>query len=98
MKTKMLMLTGLLLSKGFAEEETAEGSGLDVVDSYVDIFTNMAQGKVGTFFIFLIIMMSGIMAWRNGNLTPLFWGLAAALLIGGAPKIAERLQTADSLF
>jgi hypothetical protein len=64
-----------------------------VVTDYVQIFVDLAKGQAGIIFIILVLAMSGFMAWRNGNLSPLFWGVAAAILIGGAPYIAPEIIT-----
>ena len=91
---KLLLLAGTLL----AQSANANSSELEVAKSFVDIFMNMLTGSVGNFFIVLIIIMSGVMAWRNGNLTPLFWGLTAGVVIGAAPKIADALQSSGTNF
>ena len=62
-----------------------------VVTNFINIFIDLASGKLGIIFIILVLAMSGFMAWKNGNITPLFWGLAAAVLIGASPYIAGEL-------
>ena len=96
MRRKLLLWAGFFLSSLSAADD--KGS-VPVVDKFVNIFLDMANGTVGKFFIFLVILLSGVMAWRNGNLTPLFWGIAAAILIGGAGSIAGALQsTSQGMF
>jgi len=62
-----------------------------VAQDYINIFVDLAKGQAGIIFIVVILGFSGFLAWRNGNLTPLIWGLTASVLIGGAPYIAPKL-------
>ena len=60
-----------------------------VANDYINVFVDLAKGQAGVIFIVVVLGFSGFLAWRNGNLTPLLWGVAAAVLIGGAPYIAQ---------
>lgn len=80
----MMLLLGLF-------ETSASAAVPAVANNYINVFIDLAKGNMGIIFIILVLAMSGFMAWRNGNLTPLFWGLAAAILIGGAPYIAPEI-------
>ena len=62
-----------------------------VVDNFIAIFIALLQGQLGVLLIVIILLMSAFTAWRSGNLTHLFWGLAAAIIIGAAPRIADGL-------
>ena len=85
----LFLLAGLFLSgtSAFAAEIAVPS----VVNNFIGIFISLASGKIGIMFIILILAMSGFMAWKNGNITPLFWGFAAALMIGASPFIASEL-------
>ena len=61
------------------------------VNTFVDVLLGLMKGKVGYIFIGLIIGFSGFFAWRNGNLTPLIWGVVAALIVGAAPYIGPQI-------
>lgn len=75
----------------FILESSAFAAVPVVANNFINVFVDLAKGNMGIIFIILVLAMSGFMAWRNGNMTPMFWGLAASLLIGGAPFIAPRL-------
>ncbi|CAA6804694.1 MAG: Unknown protein [uncultured Campylobacterales bacterium] len=89
LKGLWLGLLGLVLVQATAF--AADPGSPAVVDTFIQIFLNMITGKIGLLFIVIILLMSAFTAWRSGNLTHLFWGLLAAIIIGGAPKIAEAL-------
>jgi len=64
-----------------------------VVEDYIAVFIDLAKGKMGIIFVAAILGFSGFLYWRNGNLTPLLWGLGGSVLVGGAPYIAPKIIT-----
>jgi hypothetical protein len=63
-----------------------------VANDYINIFVDLLKGNAGIFFAAVILGFSGFLAWRNGNLTPILWGLAGAVLVVGGPYIAPKLM------
>ena len=61
-----------------------------VVNTFIATLLSLMQGKVGIIFIVIIMGFSAFFAWRNGNLTPLLWGIVASLIIGAAPYAADQ--------
>lgn len=93
MKTLNLrgLWSGLLGLVAVQAVSFAEVGNLTVVDNFVEVFLDLISGKIGLLFIIIILLMSAFTAWRSGNLTHLFWGLLAAIIIGGARPIAQGL-------
>ena len=87
-KWLVAILASLFMLQTFAFAATP-----GVVTNYIQVFLDLAQGKIGQIFIIAILGFSGFLAWKNGNVTPFLWGLAAAVLIGGAPYIAPKIIT-----
>ena len=93
-KSIVAIVLSLLLFQSFAFAAVPQ-----VVADYIQVFVDLAQGQMGIIFIILILAFSGYLAWKNGNLAPLFWGLAASVLIGGASPIAQRfIEFGNSTF
>lgn len=63
-----------------------------VANDYINIFVNLLKGNAGIFFAAIVLGFSGFLAWRNGNLTPILWGLAGSILIVGAPYLGPKLM------
>ena len=84
------------LAMGLLSVTAFAGTTPDVVDDYIDVFVDLSKGKAGVIFIVIVLAMSGFLSWKNGNLSPMLWGLAAAVLIGGAPYIADDIITFGS--
>lgn len=61
------------------------------VNTFVNVILGLLQGKVGYIFIAIVLGFSGFFAWRNGNITPLIWGVVAALIIGAAPYVGPQI-------
>ena len=61
------------------------------VNTFVDVLLGLLQGKVGYIFIGIILGFSAFFAWRNGNITPLIWGVVASLIVGAAPYIGPHI-------
>ena len=83
MKKIVLLLFGLV---GFALADDPA-----TVNTFVDVLLSLLQGKVGYIFIGIILSFSGFFAWRNGNITPLIWGVVAALVVGAAPYVGHQI-------
>ena len=74
----------------FVLQSTAFAATPQVVQDYIQVFIDLTKGQAGLIFIALILGFSAYLAWRNGNLVPLLWGVAASVLLGGAPYIAQK--------
>ena len=61
------------------------------VNTFINVLLSLLQGKVGYIFIAIILGFSGFLAWRNGNITPLIWGIVAALVVGAAPYVGASI-------
>ncbi|WP_456469992.1 TrbC/VirB2 family protein [Caminibacter sp.] len=61
------------------------------VNTFVDVLLGLLQGRVGYIFIAIVLGFSAFFAWRNGNITPLIWGVVAALILGAAPYIGPHI-------
>jgi hypothetical protein len=85
MKKAFLLLLVFFASTAFASDDPA------AVNTFVSVILGLLQGKVGYIFIAIIFGFSGFFAWRNGNITPLIWGIVAALIIGAAPYIGPQI-------
>lgn len=84
MKKILLLLVGLI---GFAFASNDPAS----VNTFVTVILGLLQGKVGYIFIAIVLGFSAFFAWRNGNITPLIWGVIAALVIGAAPYVGPSI-------
>ena len=74
-----------------AVEAHAAGS-TSVINKYVNTLASLVDAKIGAFAITLVMITSGIMAWKNATWGPLAWGAAASLLIAGASSIGTGLS------
>ena len=84
-------LTVALVLSLFVFSSSAFAAVPQVAQDYINVFIDLTKGQAGMIFIVTILGFSAYLAWRNGNLVPLLWGLAAAVLLGGAPYIAPKL-------
>jgi hypothetical protein len=85
MKRAVFLLLALFASFAFAADDPAS------VNTFVDVILGLLQGKVGYIFIAIVLGFSAFFAWRNGNITPLLWGVIASLIIGAAPYIGPHI-------
>jgi len=85
---KKFVILALLFLGSFAFASTSDPAS---VNTFVDVLLGLLQGKIGYIFIAIILGFSGFFAWRNGNLTPLIWGIVAALILGAAPYIGPHI-------
>jgi thiamine transporter ThiT len=84
MKRAVFLLLALFASFAFAKDPAS-------VNTFVDVILSLLQGKVGYIFIAIVLGFSAFFAWRNGNVTPLLWGIIAALILGAAPYVGPHI-------
>jgi len=87
---KKLVLT-LLVVMAFAVESQAAGS-TNTINNYVDTVGNLLSDRMQFIAITLVMIFSGILAWKNASVAPLGWGGAASLAIAGSNSIATNLK------
>jgi len=86
MKRAILVPFLLAIFASFAFAEVPQ-----VANDFIQIFVDLLKGQAGIFFGAIILGFSGFLAWRNGNLTPILWGLAGTIIVVGAPYIGPKL-------
>lgn len=69
------------LTSLFATFASASNTTVPGVDNFVQIFIDLAGGKVGLFLIVIIIGFSAYNAWKNANIAALLWGLFASIVL-----------------
>lgn len=75
----------------FAVESQAAGS-TDTINNYVDTVGNLLSDRMQFIAITIVMIFSGILAWKNASVAPLGWGGAASLAIAGSNSIANNLK------
>jgi len=61
------------------------------VNTFVDIMTSLAGGKVGLFLIVIIVGFSVYNAWKNANVAALLWGVFASVVIAALVPYATSI-------
>lgn len=79
----------LFASNAFAAGDTT------VIDNYITTLGGLIDDKMGAIAITLIMIASGVMAWKNASWGPLGWGAAGSVLIAGATSIGGGLAGID---
>ena len=89
MKRNLFVIIGLLML--ISADAFAAGS-TDVLNNYVGTVQSLIDNKIQYIGITLVMIFSGILAWKNASIAPLGWGAAASLAIAGSGSIANQLS------
>ena len=85
MKTSIKRFFGIIgltsVMTTFASAAATTTTTVPGVDNFVQIFIDLAGGKVGLFLIVIIIGFSAYNAWKNANIAALLWGLFASIVL-----------------
>lgn len=87
---KLLFFTFLGLVLGV---DAQAANNIDVINRYVDTVDGLIGGKMEIIAITIVMIFSGILAWKNASIAPLGWGGAASLAIGASSSIATNLNS-----
>lgn len=87
---KRLMFLGIL-GLVLAVDASAAGS-TNTINTYVDTVGNIMGDKMQYIAITVVMIFSGILAWKNASVAPLGWGGAASIAIAGSGSIAKKLK------
>ena len=82
-----VMAIGMLLAV-----ESQAVANVAVVNNFVDVVGELISSKMTVIGITLVMIFSGIMAWKNASIAPLGWGAVASLAIGGSGSIGSSLK------
>ena len=89
MKKNVLIIIGLIMV--FSADAFAAGS-TDVINNYVGTVQGLIDDKIQYIGITLVMIFSGILAWKNASIAPLGWGAAASIVIAGSGSIGNQLK------
>lgn len=81
-----------LITALFAVDSQAATGNVVVINDFVDTVGNLINSKMTVIGITLVMIFSGIMAWKNASVAPLGWGAVASIAIGGAGSIGTKLK------
>lgn len=70
----------------------AQAGSTDVINNYVNTISGLIGGKITIITITIIMIFSGILSWKNASISPLGWGAAASVAVGGSGSIAESMK------
>jgi len=87
---KILFFFGLFML--FALEASANSGNTQVINNYVDVVGDLIGDKMQVIAITIVMIFSGILAWKNASISPLAWGAAASIAIGASGSIATGLN------
>jgi len=72
--------------------ESQAATDVAAVNNFVDVVGDLISSKMTVIGITLVMIFSGIMAWKNASVAPLGWGAVASLAIGGSGSIGNSLK------
>ena len=82
-----------LVAALFAVDSQAAVGDVAVVNDFVDTVGTLISSKMTVIGITLVMIFSGIMAWKNASVAPLGWGAVASMAIGGSGSIGNKLKS-----
>ena len=88
---KKILFTTLGLILLFSTDAFAGGS-TDVLNNYVGTVQGLIDDKIQYIGITLVMIFSGILAWKNASIAPLGWGAAASIVIAASGSIGNQLK------
>jgi len=76
----------------FGAADAFAGGTTDSINNYVTTVGDIMSDKMQYIAITVVMIFSGILAWKNASVAPLGWGGAASIAIAGSNSIADGLK------